>query len=494
MPNPSPKRIISIDQGTTSTRAILFDDQGREQAVSRASFKTSYPDDAWVEQNAEEIWQSVLSCLNQLPLEGVSGISITNQRETCLFWDRVTASPITPAVVWQCRRSSGICEELREQGLALKIREKTGLVVDPYFSGTKAKWLIENTPGLEEKVQSGEALFGTIDSWLLFKLTSLAGEPAFLTEPSNASRTMLFNINELCWDKELLSIFGLSDRNLARVIPSGSDFGSTIIDSIQIPIVSILGDQQASCYGLGCEREGETKCTFGTGAFLLKNIGESAAAPEGLLTTVGWQKVISSSETQVAWAIEGSVFMAGAVVDWLIKDMGLADSHEEIEQALNTCSDAEGLVVVPAFTGLGAPHWDEGARGLMIGLTRDTGKAEIIRATFDSIAHQVADLLEGLGGVSVLKIDGGLSKSENFCQTLADICQVKVEASPISEATAFGVAKLGAEFLGFGDEFSLGTFSEYQPAKVQSGNIVNKRSQWGRAVERCKGWAVSSQR
>ena len=488
--------ILAIDQGTTSSRVIAYNLRGEEIRSASRPLPIYYPQDGWVEQKPAEVWSSVSESLEEvvsgIDLESVLGVAVTNQRETVVAWNPETGETLSPAIVWQCRRSKDICARWKEEGREAEIKRKTGLVVDAYFSGSKILWMLENISGLKEKEINGEVVFGTMDSWVVYKLSQRLERDAVVTEPSNASRTMLFDINQGDWDQELLDAVGVSSSSMARVLKSDGDFPNAKIKGREIPVLAILGDQQASLKGLSCDQAGQAKCTFGTGAFLLVNEGERVAAPgAGLLSTVAWQAGARKS----VYAAEGSVFMAGALVQWLRDNLGIVKNAEESESLAAEVEDSGGVVVVPAFTGLGAPHWDPDARGLIAGLTRESNSKHIVRASLEAVAFQVKDLLAGFpSSVSSIKVDGGMSRNKLFCQMLADICQIPVEISPRVEATAFGAARLAAERLGH--DVSPGGFSLFSgeksqtlvPSEVSEG--LRKSSElWERAVERAKGWS-----
>ncbi len=488
--------ILAIDQGTTSSRVIAYNLQGEEVHSASRPLPIYYPEDGWVEQKPEEVWSSVSESLEEvvsaINLESVLGLAVTNQRETVVAWNPETGETLSPAIVWQCRRSKDICARWKEQGREAEIKRKTGLVVDAYFSGSKILWMLENISGLKEKEKKGDIVFGTMDTWVVYKLSQRLEREAVVTEPSNASRTMLFDINQGDWDQELLEAVGVSSSSMAKVLKSDGDFPSANIKGKEIPVLAILGDQQASLKGLSCDQAGQAKCTFGTGAFLLVNEGEKVSAPgEGLLSTVAWQ----AGEGKSIYATEGSVFMAGALVQWLRDSLGIVESAEDTESLAAEVEDSAGVVVVPAFTGLGAPHWDPDARGMIAGLTRESNSKHIVRASLEAVAFQVRDLLSDFPSpVKSIKVDGGMSKNKLFCQMLADICQIPVEVSPKVEATAFGAARLAAESLGH--DVSLGGFSLFSGEKSQTvvPSEVDQRLEksielWERAVERSKGWS-----
>lgn len=439
--------VIALDQGTTSSRAILYDRSGQEIAIAQRPLAISCPQDGFVEQNPEEILETQLDALNEvaalLPQGAVSALGITNQRETVICWDRTTGKALFPAIVWQCRRSGPICRALREGGHSERIRQKTGLVLDPYFSASKIQWLMENHPGLRSLTEKGQIAFGTVDSWLVYNLTGGKNGGQLLTESSNASRTMLFNIREGVWDQELLDLFNVDRRCLPEIRRSAGDFGLATFGKGRAPIRAILGDQQASLFGHGCLQVDTLKCTFGTGAFLLMNSGEKIPASEGgLLATVAWEL-----DGKRIYALEGAVFIAGALIQWLRDGLGIIETSSDVERLAGSVNDSKGAVIVPAFVGLGAPHWDENARGAIWGLTRDTNRAHIARAALEGVAHQVADMLElsQFRAVRYMSIDGGMSRNKLFCQILADLADVEVHVPARSELTAYGVAKLAQD-------------------------------------------------
>ena len=387
--------IIAIDQGTTSSRTIVFDSSGNEITRANKPVSIKTPKSGWVEQDANEIWSSQLETLhtvsNHIDTSTIKAIGITNQRETLIVWDRNSGEPLAPAIVWQCRRTSEICERLKIDGCEESIIERTGLVLDPYFSATKALWLMENIPQVSKAIKSGSAIFGTVDSWLLYNLTKSNDNPSFFTEPSNASRTMLFSLEDKNWNKELCDMFSLKHDNLPEVLASNALFGTTSLLGPDIPIHAILGDQQAALYGHGCTEINTAKCTFGTGAFMLANCGETIKRSKaGLLSTVAW----SLEDTPTTYALEGSVFIAGALIEWLRDNLGIIKTASQSEELAASVPDSHGVSIVPAFVGLGAPYWDEHARGIISGLTRGTTQEHIARAALEAVAHQVADLFE----------------------------------------------------------------------------------------------------
>ena len=450
------KFILSLDQGTTGTRAILYDENANVFSQAYREITQYYPHPGWVEQDPEEIWKSSLSCIEEALSKGnltsssIAAIGITNQRETTVVWDRDTGRPVYNAIVWQCRRSAPLCEKLKARGLGETIREKTGLVVDAYFSATKIKWILDHLKGLRERAQKGQIAFGTVDSFLLWRLT--AGK-FHLTDYTNASRTMLFNIGNLRWDEELLELLDIPRQMLPEVRPSSGIYGYTALNGpIEpgIPIAALVGDQQAALFGQACFSPGTVKNTYGTGCFLLLNTGKRPSASSGhLLTTLACGK-----NGKLAYALEGSVFTAGAAVQWLRDGLGLIGKAEETEDMARKVEDTKGVYVVPAFTGLGAPYWDMSAKGAILGLTRGVGKEHIIRATLEAIAYQVRDVLEVMEResgmrIKTLKVDGGAAKNDFLMQFQADILNVPVERPAVLETTSLGAAFLAGLAMGF---------------------------------------------
>ncbi len=445
-----PPFLLGIDQGTTSTRAILFDASGTPLASHSSELRQIYPGNAWVEHDAGEIWQSVLACCRivarGIAAKDIAGIGITNQRETTLIWDRKTGRAIHNAIVWQDRRTAERCHRLRAMGLESKIAAKTGLVLDPYFSATKAEWLLDNVAGARERAERGELAFGTVDSWLIYNLTSGA---LHATDTTNASRTMLLDLKTLSWDDDLLTLFGIPRSLLPEVRDSAGDFGVTAPDLFGAPIriLGVAGDQQAAAIGQACFAPGDVKSTYGTGCFALVNTGAAVPSSQNRLLATNAYRIGGKA----TYAVEGSIFIAGAVVQWLRDALGVIHSAEEVEALARAAKGANGLYFVPAFTGLGAPYWDPSARGAILGLTRDMGAAEIARAALDAVCYQTRDLLEAmardmraadLGAPSVLKVDGGMVRNDWFCQRLADLTGLPVERPKIVETTALGAAYL----------------------------------------------------
>ena len=489
--------ILALDQGTTSSRAILFDHDGNVRASAGQEFKQYYPQPGWVEHDAEEIWQSQLAVTQRAlaaaraRLEDIAAIGITNQRETVLLWDRATGKPVYHAIVWQCRRTAAMCDRIRREGFDRTLRDKTGLVTDAYFSGTKIAWLLENVPGARERAERGELACGTIDTWLISKLTR---GRVHATDVSNASRTLLFNINSLDWDDEILSYFGVPRKLLPEVKSSSEVLGEAALFGGTAPIAGVAGDQQASLFGHQCFRRGNVKNTYGTGCFLLMNTGSDVPRSEsGLVSTVAWRRAGATT-----YALEGSVFIAGAAVQWLRDEMGLIKDAGESEKMALAVPDTGGVYFVPAFVGLGAPHWDAYARGTIVGLTRGSNRNHLVRAALESMAYQtraVVDCMAGDSGIrpEALRVDGGAAR--NFlCQFQADILGIAVERPATSESTALGAAYLAGLATGFWkDEPDLGR--QFKIARRFEPSMSASRREelyagWRRAVERAKGWAT----
>lgn len=442
------KYIMALDAGTTSNRCILFNEKGEMCSVAQREFHQYFPKPGWVEHDADEIWASMLGvaveAMNMIGAEArdIAAIGITNQRETAIVWDKNTGDPIYHAIVWQCRRTSEYCDSLKAKGLTDKFRMKTGLVIDAYFSATKVKWILDNVPGAREKAERGDLLFGTVETWLIWKLTKGA---VHITDYSNASRTMLFNINTLQWDDEILEELNIPKSMLPTPKPSSCIYGTADPSFLggPIPIAGAAGDQQSALFGQTCFQPGEAKNTYGTGCFLLMNTGEKPVFSEnGLVTTIAW-----GLDGKVNYALEGSIFVAGAAIQWLRDEMRLIDSAEDSEYMAKKVKDTNGCYVVPAFTGLGAPHWDQYARGTVVGITRGVNKYHIIRATLDSLAYQVNDVLQSMradSGIQLasLKVDGGASANDFLMQTQADIINAPVNRPRCVETTAMGAAYL----------------------------------------------------
>ena len=440
------KYILSLDQGTTSSRAILFDSEQNIVALAQKEFTQYYPRSGWVEHNPMEIYSSMYGVMMEAVTESginvkdIAAIGITNQRETTIVWDRNTGKPVYNAIVWQCRRTADICDKLREMGLTDYIRQTTGLVLDAYFSATKIKWILDNVDGARERAERGELLFGTVDTWLLWKLTNGA---VHATDYTNASRTMLYNIHQLCWDEKLLRVLGIPASMLPRVCNSSEVLGYSNIQGVDVPIAGIAGDQQAALFGQGCFDKGDAKNTYGTGCFLLMNTGEEACeSKHGLVTTIA-----IGLNGKVQYALEGSVFVGGAVIQWLRDQMRFIGEARDAEYYAKKVDSTGGVYLVPAFTGLGAPHWDMYARGTIVGITRGTKPEHIIRAAQESIAYQSMDLVMAMekdtgASLNELKVDGGASRDKFLMQFQADILGKQVRRPMIRETTALGAAYL----------------------------------------------------
>ncbi|MED1947884.1 MULTISPECIES: glycerol kinase GlpK [Brevibacillus] len=449
------KYMLSLDQGTTSSRAILFDKSGAIIGVAQKEFTQIYPKPGWVEHNAEEIWESQLEVLKAVLLENhvkpeeIAGIGITNQRETTVVWDKHTGKPIHNAIVWQSRQSIDICNQLKEQGYEQTVREKTGLLIDAYFSGTKVKWLLDHVEGARERAEKGDLLFGTIDTWLIWKLTNGL---VHVTDYSNASRTLMFNIHSLEWDDELLYMLQIPKSMLPAVRPSSELYGYTDekLFEFQIPIAGIAGDQQAALFGQACFAEGQAKNTYGTGCFMLMNTGEKAVASKnGLLTTIAW-----GVDGKVEYALEGSIFVAGAAIQWLRDGLKVIEKSSDSEKHALAVDSTEGVYMVPAFVGLGAPYWDMEARGAIFGLTRGTTEDHLIRAALESLAYQTRDVLEAMeadSGIRLQKlaVDGGAVANNFLMQFQSDILNSEVERPRVNETTALGAAYLAGLAVGY---------------------------------------------
>ena len=447
------KYVIAMDQGTTSSRAILFDARGNIKSVVQREFRQIFPKPGWVEHDPMEIWSSQMGVtmeamqrIDATP-EDIAAIGITNQRETTVVWDAATGKPICNAIVWQCRRTADIVKKLREDGLADMVQERTGLIPDPYFSATKIAWILRNVPGAKERAERGELRFGTVDSWLIWNLT---GGQVHATDYTNASRTMLYDIRNLCWDKELLEYFGIPESMLPQVRPSGSVFGTTSRFGGQIPIAGAAGDQQAALFGQCGFNPGDTKSTYGTGGFMLMNTGsDPVRSTKGLITTIA-----ATADDRVQYALEGSVFIAGASIQWLRDEMRMIKSSPQSEVYCNAVPDSNGVYVVPAFSGMGAPYWEPYARGTIVGLTRGVSKDHFIRATVESLAYQTNDLVDAMkreSGLSLgaLRVDGGASANNFLMQFQADISDVRIERPRCIETTALGAAYLAGLTVGF---------------------------------------------
>ncbi len=453
------KYIMALDQGTTSSRAILFDEMGNPEHIAQQEFKQIFPKSGWVEHNPKEIWSSILSVIaqilykNNIAAEQVEGIGITNQRETTVVWDKNTGEPIYNAIVWQSRQTAEICEQLKQEGHEELFRNKTGLLIDAYFSGTKVKWILDNVEGAREKAENGDLLFGTIDTWLIWKLTDGA---VHVTDYSNASRTLMYNIFELKWDEEILEILGVPATMLPEVRPSSEVYGTVVGKHFfghSVPIAGIAGDQQAALFGQACFEKGMAKNTYGTGCFMLLNTGEEAVKSEhGLLTTIAW-----GIDGKVNYALEGSIFVAGSAIQWLRDGLRMLRKSGDSEDYAKRVQDTDGVYVVPAFVGLGTPYWDSDVRGAVFGLTRGTSKEHFIRATLESLAYQTRDVFEAMAsdsGIEMkkLRVDGGAVMNDFLMQFQADILNVPVERPTVNETTALGAAYLAGLAVGFWED------------------------------------------
>jgi glycerol kinase len=490
--------ILALDQGTTSSRSLIFDKQGNIKGLAQKEFKQIYPNPGWVEHDANEIWSTQYGTIaeamakSHITMKQIAGIGITNQRETTVVWDRKTSQPVYNAIVWQDRRTAAFCDELKAAGHAAAIQQKTGLIIDAYFSATKLKWILDNVPGVRQKAQNGELAFGTIDTWLTWKLTN--GE-VHVTDVSNASRTMLFNIHTLEWDEELLRLFDIPRSVLPEVKPSSKIYGVTgnIIPESRIPIAGIAGDQQAALFGQLCTQPGMVKNTYGTGCFMLMNTGEKAiASKNNLLTTIAWQV-----DGKTEYALEGSVFIAGAVVQWLRDELKIIRSSAEVETLAAQVKGSEGVYIVPAFAGLGAPHWNQHARGSIFGLTRGSNNAHIARAALESIAYQTCDVLKAMeadAGISIaeLRVDGGATVNDALMQFQSDILDCKVVRPKITETTALGAAYLAGLAVGYWKNIA-GIREQWQVDHVFAPAMDNNKrnelvSGWQRAVKAAIAW------
>jgi glycerol kinase len=490
--------ILALDQGTTSSRAIVFDHDGSIRSVAQKEFTQIFPKAGWVEHDAGEIWASQIGVAVEalgrarLHARDIAAVGITNQRETALVWDRETGDPIHHAIVWQDRRTAEFCERLKADGVAETVQQKTGLIIDAYFSATKIRWLLDNVPGARARAAAGKLAFGTIDTWLIWKLT---GGRHHVTDVSNASRTMLFNIHSMSWDEELLRLFDVPASMLPEVHASSEVYGetSTSLGIGEVPIAGVAGDQQAALFGQMCRRPGMSKNTYGTGCFLLQNIGTTpTASRHRLVTTVAW-KIAGRTE----YALEGSVFIGGAVVQWIRDGLGLIRAAADIEPLALQVPDNGGVYLVPAFAGLGAPHWDGFARGAIVGITRGTTAAHIARAALESIAFQVADLLDAMAAdcgipATELRVDGGAATNNTLMQIQANLLGVPVVRPAVTETTALGAAYLAGLAVGFWRSVDEVTGQwrvdrRFEPQMAQS-EARALRARWTAAVERAKGW------
>ena len=494
-----PKYIMALDAGTTSNRCILFNAAGEICSVAQKEFTQIFPQPGWVEHDADEIFSTQLEVAKQAMqnigacASDIAAIGITNQRETTVVWNKITGRPVYNAIVWQCRRTAAYCDDLTREGLVDTIRNKTGLVIDPYFSGTKIRWILENVSGAREQAQAGELLFGTVETWLIWKLT---GGRVHVTDYSNASRTMLFNINTLCWDEEILSRLDIPGSMLPRAVPSSQVYGHTAAHffGAPIPIAGAAGDQQAALFGQACFDPGDSKCTYGTGSFLLMNTGRRPIfSKNGLVTTIAW-----GLDGKVDYALEGSIFVAGAAIQWLRDELRFIESAADSEYMAQKVKDTNGCYVVPAFTGLGAPYWDAYARGAVMGLTRGVNKYHIIRATLDSIAYQTNDVLSAMEAdagirLSQLKVDGGASANNYLMQTQSDLSAAPVVRPHCVETTAMGAAYLAGLAVGYWKNTDEIRKNWAVDRRFTPGISPEERSQriggWQKAVACTRNWA-----
>lgn len=497
----SDRFILALDQGTTSSRAIVFDAKGDIRAVAQKEFRQIYPQPGWVEHDANEIWATqagvAAEAISSIGLNGtnIAAIGITNQRETTVVWDKTTGKPVHNAIVWQDRRTAAFCEQLKAAGHADRIRSKTGLILDAYFSATKIRWILDNVAGARAKAEAGDLLFGTVDSWLVWNLTR--GE-AHVTDPSNASRTLLYNIHTGAWDDELLALFDVPRAILPEVRSSSEVYGhtKTTIFASKVPIAGIAGDQQAALFGQRCVTGGMVKNTYGTGCFMVMNTGATPIeSKNNLLTTIGWKV-----DGQVEYALEGSIFIAGAVVQWLRDELGLIRASADVEALAASVPDSNGVVVVPAFAGLGAPHWNSGARGTITGLTRGAGAGHIARAALESIAFQTMDVLKAMeadSGIPIreLRVDGGATANNLLMQFQADMLGVPVSRPKIAETTALGAAYLAGLAVGYwSSQAAINTQWQedrrFTPS-METTKADRLKADWARALNAAIAWATN---
>lgn len=493
-------QILALDQGTTSSRAMIFNQKGEIVSQEQEEFNQIYPQPGWVEHDPEAIWNSQLETAQKAISKSgidptrIAAVGVTNQRETTIVWERETGIPIHNAIVWQCRRTAPMCDRIKADGYDQPIREKTGLVVDAYFSGTKLAWLLDNVPGAREKAQRGELAFGTVDTFLLWRLS---GGQLHITDASNASRTLIYNIHTQSWDEEILEYMNIPPSLLPEVVPSSAIYGDTKTDlfGTPLPLAGIAGDQQAATFGQACFRPGMAKNTYGTGCFLLLNTDDKAVpSNSGLLTTIGWDL---GSQPSITYCLEGSVFIAGAAVQWLRDELGLISQSHEIETLASTVTDNGGVFIVPAFVGLGAPYWDPYARGTILGLTRGTTRGHIARATLEAIAYQTLDVLEAMRSDSelsleALRVDGGAARNDLLMQFQADILGVPVQRPTINETTALGAAFLAGLAVKLWP--SLEAISDLWRVEREFVPMISEDlrqslfAQWKRAVDRSRSW------
>jgi glycerol kinase len=500
-PLTSPAFILALDQGTSSSRAILFGRDGSIAALSQQEFTQHYPQPGWVEHDAAEIWETQLTVARAVlrdhgvAANQVAAVGITNQRETTVLWDRHSGQPLHRAIVWQDRRTAGLCDSLAAAGHTELFRERTGLVLDAYFSGTKLKWLLDHVPGARARAGRGELAFGTIDSWLAWKLS---GGRVHVTDPSNAARTLLFDIRRRCWDEELLGLLDIPAAVLPQIVDSSGLITTLDPDCLgaPIPLAGIAGDQQAATYGQACLQPGMAKNTYGTGCFLLMNTGSQAMnSRHRMLTTIGWQR-----HGQTTYLLEGSVFMGGAIVQWLRDGLGLIASSDQIEALAASVPDSDGVFLVPAHTGLGAPYWDPYARGALLGMTRGTNRAHVARAALEAIAFQSAEVLQAMeldagGSLCELRVDGGAAGNTLLLQFQADLLGVPVIRPRVTETTALGAAYLAGLAVGFWQDEAELTSLWRAERRFEPTMTADQRAAllagWRRAVERCRHWVTA---
>lgn len=491
--------IMALDQGTTSSRCILYDKQGNMVSVAQKEFTQIYPADGWVEHDAMEIWSTQMGVAQEALLKvgctyrDIEAIGITNQRETTIVWDRETGEPVYNAIVWQCRRTAGLCDSLMAAGYGEMIRRKTGLLIDAYFSGTKLKWILDNVDGARRRAEEGKLLFGTVETWLIWKMT---GGRVHVTDYSNASRTMMFNINTLDWDDEILALLDIPRAMLPEPVPSSAVYGETEVTIFGGPIriAGAAGDQQAALFGQTCFEAGDSKCTYGTGSFLLMNTGSKPVfSQNGLVTTVAW-----GLDGSVSYALEGSVFVCGAAVQWLRDELNILQSSADSQAMALSVPDSCGLYVVPAFVGLGAPYWDPYARGAVLGITRGANRNHLVRATLESLAYQTCDLIEAMSGdlgrgISSLKVDGGACANDFLMQFQADILDCRVERPVCVETTSLGAAYLAGLATGYWQNKEDVIANWQRDRAFEPGMSPEQRAEllrgWKKAVSRVRDWS-----
>ncbi|MCZ6521056.1 MAG: glycerol kinase GlpK [Bacteroidetes bacterium] len=491
----SPKYIIALDQGTTSSRAVLFSEDGSIKGITQQEFTQIFPQSGWVEHNPEEIWASQQQVMldviqqNNIQPNQIVALGITNQRETTIVWDKNTGVPVYNAIVWQDKRTADICEQLTADGWENYIRENTGLVIDSYFSGTKVKWILDNVEGARKKAENGDLLFGTVDTWLIWKLTE---GRSHITDYTNASRTLFYNIKDLQWDQKLLEVLGIPANMLPQVKPSSYHFGDFNLEGNNIPIGGVLGDQQAALFGQACFTPGSAKNTYGTGCFMLLNTGEEIhPSKNGLLTTIAW-----GIDGKVYYALEGSIFIAGAAIQWLRDGLQIIKKASQSEELARSVNDDSQVYVVPAFAGLGAPYWDMYARGAIFGLTRDTGKEHITKATLESLAYQTKDVLHAMEqdsglDLKTLKVDGGAAANDFLMQFQADILGAEVERPQVIESTAQGSAYMAGIYIGLWkkeDIIKNRIIDKIFKPQLDQVDRQHLYSGWQKAVKRTMGW------